>query len=278
MNSFGQGVQLWTVPETATYTIDAYGASGGATPSYLGGYGCQIRGNFQLIKGEIIRIVVGQVGASGPHTQGTNNYTCSGGGGTFVVRTPYNTTASILVVAGGGGGAAQGVYINASGFHAQTSSSGRNGGGGSGAGSGGNGGSGSYNRGGGGAGFSGDGVMGTPVAKSFTNGNSETTSYTSGLNHCVGGGGTTSWGTYPTYLAWGGFGGGGGGGGLASGGGGGYSGGGAGNWTANQNGGGGGSYNNGSNAYNTTRGNPGIPPTTISATHAVNGKVIITKL
>ena len=278
LNSFGQGVQLWTVPETATYQIHAYGASGGATPSFRGGYGWQIRGDFQLIRGEIIRIVVGQVGASGPHTQASSGYSCSGGGGTFVVRTPYNTTASVLVVAGGGGGASENSWTNIAGLHAQASSSGVNGGASNFAGgSSGSGGYGTYA--GGGAGFSGDGQnAGVPVAKSFTNGNSETTAYTSGLNHCVGGGGEDDWGSYPTYLAWGGFGGGGGGGGLASGGGGGYSGGGAGNWTSNQQGGGGGSYNNGSNQYSARKANPGIPPMSIIDTHSVNGMVIITKL
>jgi hypothetical protein len=284
LNSLGQGVQLWTVPETATYTIDAYGASGGSTSSHLGGRGAQVRGDFELTQGEIIRIVVGQAGAYGPHTQNYNNANdacASGGGGTYVVRTPYNTNASILVIAGGGGGATQNYWGNYAGIDAAShSTSGNSGAGNNGGGTNGNGGSGNVS--GGGAGFSVAGLSGNPVARAFTDGTSVTSAHTSGLNHSVGGAGHPSWGAYPTYLAWGGFGGGGGGGGLASGGGGGYSGGGGGTWTGsagnNQSGGGGGSYNNGTNPYNTMKGSHSIPPQSIPSTHAANGKVIITKL
>ena len=136
LNSLGQGVQLWTVPETATYTIDAYGASGGSTSSQLGGRGAQVRGDFELTQGEIIRIVVGQAGAYGPHTQNYNNANdacASGGGGTYVVRTPYNTNASILVIAGGGGGATQNYWGNYAGIDAAShSTSGNAGAGGTG--------------------------------------------------------------------------------------------------------------------------------------------------
>tara|TARA_Y100000389_G_scaffold1286_1_gene1323 strand:- start:316 stop:2922 length:2607 start_codon:yes stop_codon:yes gene_type:complete len=283
LNSLGQGVQLWTVPETATYTIDAYGASGGSTPSYLGGLGAQVRGDFQLTKGEIIRIVVGQPGAYATHTQNSTGYSASGGGGSYVVRTPYNTDASILVIAGGGGGAAQNSWTNAAGNHAPYSSTsggnavdsstiryygGTNGDGGNGV------------HAGGGAGFSGNGLpIGSIRAKAFTDTGNETSAYTSGLNHSVGGLGVTNWGVYPSYLAWGGFGGGGGGGGLTSGGGGGYSGGATGYWSSPQQGQGGGSYNNGTNPFAAQKSAHGlIAAQEISHSHTANGKVIITKL
>ena len=87
------GIQYWTVPQTGTYTIVAAGASGGGNV----GLGAQVTGTFTLTRNETIRILVGQMG---------NLYSTigAGGGGTFVIRSPYNTTASILAIAGGGGG------------------------------------------------------------------------------------------------------------------------------------------------------------------------------
>ena len=112
------GIQYWKVPKTGTYTIIAEGASGGdgyesssTTNFNTGGKGAKITGTFSLTKDEIIRIVVGQKG----HTFGDpntghatySNRPGSGGGGSYVIKTPYNTTASILIIAGGGGGAGQ---------------------------------------------------------------------------------------------------------------------------------------------------------------------------
>jgi hypothetical protein len=96
------GIQLWTVPATGNYRIEAFGAQGGSNLAYgeSPGRGARMRGDFALTQGEIIRILVGQAGP-------TTNTTCGsagGGGGTYVVRTPFNTNGSILVIAGGGGG------------------------------------------------------------------------------------------------------------------------------------------------------------------------------
>ena len=89
------GIQYWTVPKSGNYRIKAYGATG---TWKQGGKGAIIRGDFTLVRGEIIRILVGQK----PKETGM---TYSGGaGGTFVVKAPYNTDSSILVIAGGGGG------------------------------------------------------------------------------------------------------------------------------------------------------------------------------
>jgi len=84
------GIQLWTVPATGAYTIEAFGAQGGGANQY--GRGSQIKGTFQLTAGQQIKILVGQAG--GYYSSG------SGGGGSFVT-----TSANVpLVVAGGGGG------------------------------------------------------------------------------------------------------------------------------------------------------------------------------
>jgi hypothetical protein len=84
------GYQDWTVPQTATYRIAAYGAGGYAYYGYAGN-GCRMQGEFALTQGEIITIVVGQNGIGSSYG--------GGGGGSFVVRKSNN---SPLVVAGGG--------------------------------------------------------------------------------------------------------------------------------------------------------------------------------
>ena len=233
------GIQLWTVPQTGTYRIEAEGGRGGYT-SRGGCYGTRMRGDFNLEEGEVVRIVIGQRGQQGGHPWGGTQG--SGGGGTYVVRSPYNSNSNILVVAGAGGSGCGTPWSNQSGDNANTGQGGNGPGGG---GNSGNGGGGFW--GSGGAGFFGDGptMSGTPSsqrAKSFTNGSR-------------GGKGPNSWGG--TY--WGGFGGGGGAG-VAGGAGGGYSGGGGGDWSSQLRGGGGGSRNNGNNQSNgqSNRGSTGV--------------------
>ena len=242
-----QGIQEWTVPQTAEYTIEAFGAEGGTDKgnfNYNGdtdhqpGKGAHIKGTFTLQKGEIIKIVVGQAGEQGI------SYGGGGGGGTYVVKTPYNTNASILVIAGGGGGAAPNAD-NETYKHGRADSTGGqsfdnnlnvipggvdgNGGGAM---------TSSPQGSGGGGGF-------------FTNGvESYGGTSSSGLAFVNGGSGASG-----SYKLYGGFGGGGGGHGnhTGGGGGGGYSGGAGGanyNWPS-WGGGGGGSYNNGSDKTNT---------------------------
>lgn len=92
-----------TVPANGIYRIKAIGASGGGINSYNlrnttnngpdggGGRGAVMSGEFSLIKGDVIKILVGQMGSSGYASHG-------GGGGTFV-----STLNNIpLIVAGGG--------------------------------------------------------------------------------------------------------------------------------------------------------------------------------
>ena len=97
--TLSNGIQHWTVPYTGEYRIEAVGAAGGyGTDSNNGEYrgrGARMIGTFNLSKGEIIQILIGQEGGinSGQKRSG-------GGGGTFVVR-GSNTS---LIIAGGGGG------------------------------------------------------------------------------------------------------------------------------------------------------------------------------
>ena len=101
-----QGYQRWTVPKDGTYTIEAGGAAGGKdlNTSFARAFGANIKGNFTLLKNQVIEIVVGSRGAeySSPHYN-----EAGGGGGTFVFNV---TTNSLLLVAGGGGGAPSSAY------------------------------------------------------------------------------------------------------------------------------------------------------------------------
>ena len=218
-----QGIQEWTVPVTTTYTIDAYGAEGGGTAP---GQGARMKGDFDLTKDDVIKIVVGQKGTTETYTR-NNRYAGGGGGGTFVIQSPYNNTASVLVIAGGGGGGGtdqDGSTADAI-TQTHTSNTGLEGYGGNDA-----------REGNAGAGFLGDGLLGahTVMVKAY-----------GFVNGAVGGQGSTGGGR-----AYGGFGGGGPEGYADGGGGGGYSGGDGtqGNGYASY---GGGSKNSGSNQTNT---------------------------
>lgn len=206
------GIQLWTVQTSGVYNITCAGASGGINGNVYGGRGAIVSGKVALTAGNVIAILIGQIGTGR-----------GGGGGTFIVN---NTTSTLLFAAGGGGGPTA-----ATGYDAVFTNSGLAGAGSTGGSAGGGGGA---NIGAGGGGYSGAGTNGTDTTT--TNGGS---AYTSG-----GVGGTGVSGNN------GGFGGGGGGGPVGAGGGGGYSGGGGGS-SGSGGGGGGGSYIT-PNAYSTT--------------------------
>ena len=64
------GYQIWTVPATASYQIDAYGARGGdigwmdfSTYNHRYGAGARVRGTFALTEGDKYMISVGQMGS-----------------------------------------------------------------------------------------------------------------------------------------------------------------------------------------------------------------------
>jgi len=257
------GIQLWTVPKTGSYRIEAWGAAGGETHSSRGqkGNGARMRGDFSLTKGEIIRILVGQQPPNG-------NVGSGGGGGSFVVKSPYNTNASILVIAGGGGcwywDAGSGGTTSTTGQNSLTS-----------------GGSPDYAMSGGSSGNGGDGSSNGPTGNQggaggggfFTAGGNlrywGAVAGTGGHSFTSGGlGGAYSSSQNVNYYGDGGFGGGGASA-YGPGGGGGYSGGG-GDWSNGQgwdlnSGGGGGSYNNGSNQSNSGNVQYGHGQVTITA-------------
>ena len=247
-----QGIQEWTVPTTATYTIEVWGAAGGTqlySSDYPGGYGAKMKGDFDLTKGEVIKILVGQ---KGENTRATNqdNAAPGGGGGSFVWKSSGST---LLIAAGGGGGGGRSSH---SGIHANSSTSGNAANGLSNGGSSGNGGTsntgGSSYWAGGGAGWSNDGTGGNQ-STNYTYSPGSRGAY-GGRKPLNGGTGGTRYNDGKDEGGEGGFGGGGGGGSdnMGTGGGGGYSGGGGNRGgSSNATGGGGGSYNGGSNTTNT---------------------------
>jgi hypothetical protein len=91
LNMSKQGIQEWKVPITGDYIIKAAGAAGGGRVTYNRGRNIQL--TTKLNKGEVINILVGQMGLSSSLGGG-------GGGGTFIVRNIQN----VILVAGGGGG------------------------------------------------------------------------------------------------------------------------------------------------------------------------------
>lgn len=66
----------------------------------MGGFGAAIKGDFHLVAGQVLRIIVGQKGTSG----GSSLYAGSGGGASAV---SVNNESQPLIVAGGGGGASR---------------------------------------------------------------------------------------------------------------------------------------------------------------------------
>ncbi|XP_078614340.1 uncharacterized protein LOC144883618 [Branchiostoma floridae x Branchiostoma japonicum] len=92
------GIQYFTVPDTGKYRVEAAGSAAGwgvNDPKSARGRGAVVRGTFQLQKGEVLKILVGQEGA-----ENKSSNAVGGGGGTFVTKTD-NTP---LIVAGGAGG------------------------------------------------------------------------------------------------------------------------------------------------------------------------------
>jgi len=215
-NMTTQGYQLWTVPQTRSYTVTCAGAAGGFFTDYGSSYGAIIRTTLSLTKGDKIQLLVGQ--------RGTPNSESGGGGGSFVASGLTPATGVCLVAAGGGGGiyeSAPSASATTNGTNSTTGNSSTNGAAGGSAGSGG---VGLNTYAGAGGGFTGNGGSGSSFPGS------------GGLSFINGGtGGSTEYGGV------GGFGGGGGGGNTSQSGGagGGYSGGGCGSGVRSFGGGGG---------------------------------------
>ena len=99
------------------YTIAAFGAAGAIdkyTSSSKKGHGAKILGDFNLEKGQVLKILVGQKG-----TYNGVSYTSGGGGGTFVA-----TSSNVPLIVAGGGGGVDGANIVYSRAHASTGSAG----------------------------------------------------------------------------------------------------------------------------------------------------------
>ena len=122
-----RGYQLWTVPVTDTYTIEAAGAAGGSTTYTTGGRGRIIKINVALTQGQVLKILVGQMGGKVEFTSGGPGTAGGGGGGTFVVDSATGT--AILISGGGGGGSSNtsNVGVNGQDAPGETITSGTNG-------------------------------------------------------------------------------------------------------------------------------------------------------
>ncbi len=103
------GYQLWTVPISGNYYIEAAGARGGPA-KYAGALGARVFGTFYLTRGTKMWICVGQMGQDG--NAGTSDLMgAGGGGGSFVVLADPNnpidhtslSTVPLLIAAGGQG-------------------------------------------------------------------------------------------------------------------------------------------------------------------------------
>ena len=90
------GIQFFTVPETRVYRLEAVGAAGGGT---MPGWGAKVSGDFYLQQGEVLKMLVGQVGSEETFSREYN--AGGGGGGTFISK---EINEECLIVAGGGGG------------------------------------------------------------------------------------------------------------------------------------------------------------------------------
>jgi hypothetical protein len=125
------GIQIWTVPQTATYRLTVAGAAGGNSPTITsasllpngtgsGGYGAYIVTDVSLTQNQKLAIVVGQRGGNRYTGSGANAFNgAPGGGGTFV----YDSSSITYYVAAGGGGGALGAVANL--FSNQISASGK---------------------------------------------------------------------------------------------------------------------------------------------------------
>jgi hypothetical protein len=257
------GIQTFTIPAGVNVVIiEANGAEGGAVLPNVGGKGARMKGTFSVSPGQVLHIVVGQLGLS----QATNN--CNGGGGGGGSFVYFAGAPQPLVAAGGGGGAH--LYLGpgcpgtiTTGACTSTNSGGSAGSGGSGGGAGscgtgwpGGGGAGWQSAGGNTCLWNGQTTEGGAAQFSWLGGkrNSVTSQGTQGQDGSFGGGGAAFHG---------------------AGGGGGYSGGGGGGscYTIEKPlGGGGGSFNTGANQDNNSGVNSGpgrVFITTISATVAL---------
>ncbi len=110
--SYKGSFEMYIVPKTGVYFMEAKGAQGGpaSNDKNRGGYGARMQGRISLTAGDTLRIAVGGMGKKGQNSS-TSVSGGGGGGGTSIVRM-RNSAASnpgeryepLLFAAGGGGG------------------------------------------------------------------------------------------------------------------------------------------------------------------------------
>ena len=89
------GIQRWEVPATGTYVIEAYGARGGPGANQASGEpgdGAYAKGTFQLNSGDMLHILVGQLGS---YTSYSNYYGGGGGGAVSYTHLTLPTICSV---------------------------------------------------------------------------------------------------------------------------------------------------------------------------------------
>jgi hypothetical protein len=116
--TLSSGIQRWTVQQTGYYQLTAAGGSGGANQqNRTGGAGMIVQNTVLLNQGDILYILVGQIGQKGNVSAGTGSG--GGGGGTYIAKylggsiTSASSYTLLLVAGGGGGGGVYGDGIDA---------------------------------------------------------------------------------------------------------------------------------------------------------------------
>ncbi|XP_019383136.1 PREDICTED: ALK tyrosine kinase receptor [Gavialis gangeticus] len=107
-----QGVQIWRVPATNTYSISGYGAAGGkgGKNTMMRSHGVSVLGIFDLQKDDALYILVGQQGEDAcPSTNHVIQKVCIGENN--VIEDEIRVNKSVSEWAGGGGGGGGATYI-----------------------------------------------------------------------------------------------------------------------------------------------------------------------
>ena len=127
--SYTGNEQTFTCTQAGNYLLECWGAQGGTSGTYRGGYGGYSCGVVHLSVGDTLYVNVGGKGTDGvprtaapggyngggngtPYTSDNANYASGGGGCTHIAKKsgelknldPVNDLNDILIVAGGGGG------------------------------------------------------------------------------------------------------------------------------------------------------------------------------
>uniref|UniRef100_A0A8C9UH39 Tyrosine-protein kinase receptor n=1 Tax=Serinus canaria TaxID=9135 RepID=A0A8C9UH39_SERCA len=107
-----QGIQIWRVPATNTYSISGYGAAGGkgGKNTMVRSHGVSVLGIFDLQKDDTLYILVGQQGEDAcPSTNDVIQKVCIGENN--VIEEEIRVNRSVSEWAGGGGGGGGATYI-----------------------------------------------------------------------------------------------------------------------------------------------------------------------